>query len=101
MEVFGPDKIAIVSVMNRVVRRCFLLGDYPVTRKNYDHQQIYNGPSFCDDLLAGVVCQSFHCLSRWTRHIWPRLPGPFRTMSPSADAVDELNRSESETLKKQ
>ena len=29
MEVFAPDEIAIVHVMNRVVRRCFLLGTDP------------------------------------------------------------------------
>ena len=29
-EVFAPDEVAIVHVMNRVVRRCYLLGDDPV-----------------------------------------------------------------------
>ena len=32
-EVFADDEVAIVHVMNRVVRRCFLLGDDPVTGK--------------------------------------------------------------------
>ena len=31
VEVFSPDEVAIVHVMNRVVRRCFLLGNDPVT----------------------------------------------------------------------
>ena len=35
-EVFGPDEVAIVHVINRVVRRCFLLGDDPVTGKSFD-----------------------------------------------------------------
>jgi len=39
MEVFAPDEIAIVHVMNRVVRRCFLLGTDPVTGKNFDHRK--------------------------------------------------------------
>ena len=39
LEVLGPDEIAIVHVMNRVVRRCFLLGDDPVIGKNYDHHK--------------------------------------------------------------
>ncbi len=26
-DVFAPDEVAVVHVMNRVVRRCFLLGD--------------------------------------------------------------------------
>jgi REP element-mobilizing transposase RayT len=38
-EVFAPDEIAIVHVMNRTVRRCFLLGDDPVSGKNFDHRK--------------------------------------------------------------
>ena len=34
-EVFASDEVAIVHVMNRVTRRCFLLGDDPVTGQNY------------------------------------------------------------------
>ena len=32
MEVFAPDEVAIVHVMNRVVRRCFLLATDPTMR---------------------------------------------------------------------
>ena len=35
-EVFAPGEVAVVHVMNRVVRRCDLLGDDPVSGKNYD-----------------------------------------------------------------
>lgn len=38
-ELFAPDEIAIVHVVNRVVRRCFLLGDDPLTGKDYDHRK--------------------------------------------------------------
>lgn len=38
-EVFDPAEIAIVHVMARTVRRCFLLGADPVTQKNYDHRK--------------------------------------------------------------
>ncbi len=38
-EVFAPDEIAILQVMARVVRRCFLLGTDPVTGRNYDHRK--------------------------------------------------------------
>ena len=38
-EVFAPDEIAIVHVMNRVVRRCFLMGIDTPTGKNYDHRK--------------------------------------------------------------
>ena len=33
VEVFSADEVAVVHVMNRVVRRCFLLGDDPVMGK--------------------------------------------------------------------
>ena len=39
-EVFVPDEAAVVHVMNRVVRRCYLLGDDPVSGKNYDHRKV-------------------------------------------------------------
>lgn len=37
----APDQIAIIHVVNRVVRRCFLLGDDPVTGKNFDHRKVW------------------------------------------------------------
>lgn len=40
-EVFASDEIAIVHVMNRVVRRCFLLGDDEISGKNYDHRKVW------------------------------------------------------------
>ncbi len=36
VELFAADEIAVVHVMNRVVRRCFLLGTEAVTGKNFD-----------------------------------------------------------------
>ena len=41
VEVFAADELAIVHVMNRTVRRCFLMGDDPLTRKNYDHRKAW------------------------------------------------------------
>ncbi len=38
-EVFDPSEVAIVHVMARTVRRCFLLGFDPVTSRNYDHRK--------------------------------------------------------------
>ena len=38
-ELFGADEIAVVHVVNRVVRRCFLMGDDPVSGKNFDHRK--------------------------------------------------------------
>jgi len=40
-DVFAPDEIAIVHVISRVVRRCFLLGDDPQTGKNFDHRKVW------------------------------------------------------------
>ena len=52
VEVFAPDEVAIVHVMNRVVRRCFLLGNDPVTGKNYDHRKVW-----IEDLLKRYAAQ--------------------------------------------
>jgi hypothetical protein len=38
-ELFSPDEIACVHVMNRAVRRCFLMGNDPVSGKNFDHRK--------------------------------------------------------------
>ena len=38
--VFTPDEVAVVHAMNRVVRRWDLLGDDPVTGKNYDQRKV-------------------------------------------------------------
>jgi hypothetical protein len=39
-EVFAPDEVAVVHAMNRVVRRCYLLGYDPVSGKNYDYRKV-------------------------------------------------------------
>ena len=67
-EVISPDESCIVHVISRVVRRCFLLGDDPVTGKNYDyrkewienllqHQAKYFG---IDLLCFGLLSSHFH-----------------------------------------
>ena len=47
VEVFAADEIAVVHVMARTVRRCFLLGEDAFTGKNYDHRK-----QWIDDQLA-------------------------------------------------
>ena len=49
VEVFAADEVAVVHVMNRVVRRCFLLGDDPVTGKLRPPQGLDRGssPAIC------------------------------------------------------
>ena len=62
VEIFAADEIAIVHVINRVVSRCFLLGDDPVSGKNYDHrklwldeQLIHQAKYFGIDLLCQAI----------------------------------------------
>ena len=40
-EIFDPREVAVVHVMNRVCRRCFLLGDEPVSRKSSDNRNFW------------------------------------------------------------
>lgn len=65
-ELFTPREIAIVHVINRVVRRCFLLGEDPESGKNYDHRKQWIEEKlkhlaayFAIDLLA-YACLSNH-----------------------------------------
>ena len=72
VEVFAADEVAVVHVMNRVVRRCFLLGDDPITGKNYDHRKQWVeellrrfAASFGIDLLGfAVLSNHFHLILR-------------------------------------
>lgn len=58
-EVFTPDQIATVHVMNRVVRRCFLMGIDPVSGKNYSHRK-----DWLEEKLERVAaCFGIDCLN--------------------------------------
>jgi REP element-mobilizing transposase RayT len=50
VEIFAPDEIAIVHVMNRTVRRCFLMGNDMLTGRNYDHRK-----AWCEDELTRLA----------------------------------------------
>ena len=71
-EVFAPDEVAIVHVMNRVVRRCFLLGTDTVTGINYDHRKAWieeqlqrMAAYFGIDLLGfAILSNHFHLILR-------------------------------------
>ena len=71
-EFFAHDEIAIVHVMNRVVRRCFLIGDDPVSGKNYDHRKVWIeddlrrlAAQFGIDLLGfSILSNHFHLILR-------------------------------------
>ena len=72
VEIFAPDEIAIVHVMNRTVRRCFLMGDDPVTGNNYDHRKVWLdeelkrlAAQFGIDLLCqAILSNHFHLVLR-------------------------------------
>jgi hypothetical protein len=40
-EVFNPSEVAVLHVIARVCRRCFLFGDDPITGKNFDHRKLW------------------------------------------------------------
>ena len=71
-EVFNPNEVAILHVIGRVVRRCFLLGNDPVTGKNYDHRKIWIedqlkhlAANFGIDLLSfAILSNHFHLILR-------------------------------------
>jgi len=56
--------IAIVHVISRVVRRCFLLGNDPVTGKNFDHRKVWIEDRLQQLAAAfGIDLLAFSCLS--------------------------------------
>ena len=71
-EVFSPDEIACVHVMNRAVRRCFLMGDDPISGRNFDHRKVWiekklelHAANFGIDLLGTAILDNhFHLVLR-------------------------------------
>ncbi len=72
VELFAPEEIATVHVISRVVRRCFLFGDDPVSSKNFDHRKVwienrlrFLAASFGIDLLGfSILSNHFHLVLR-------------------------------------
>jgi hypothetical protein len=72
VEAFAPDEIATIHVMNRVVRRCFLMGIDELTGKNYDHRKTWVenelkrlAAGFGIDLLTfSILSNHFHLILR-------------------------------------
>ena len=75
VEVFAHDEVAIVHVMNRTVRRCFLMGNDPLTGKNFDHRKAWleiemkrlAGLFGIDLLCFAILSNHFHLILR-SRH---------------------------------
>jgi hypothetical protein len=72
VEVFAADEIAVVHVMNRTVRRCFLFGEDSVSGKNFDHRKVWidqqlahQARYFGIDLLCqAIMSNHFHLVLR-------------------------------------
>lgn len=72
VEVFAPDEIAIVHVMNRTVRRCFLMGNDSLTGKNFDHRKAWMEAELqhlaknmgIDLLCYAILSNHFHLVLR-------------------------------------
>ena len=71
VEIFAPDEIAIAHVLNRTVRRCFLMGNDPVSGKNFDHRIAWmetDLQSLAKSMGIDLLCmQSFRTTSISTR----------------------------------
>lgn len=71
-EIFSPNEVAILHVIARVCRRCFLFGRDPVTGKNFDHRKGWienqikiQAANFGIDLLAfSLMSNHFHQVLR-------------------------------------
>jgi hypothetical protein len=71
-ELFTPDEMAIVHVMNRAVRRCFLMGYDQFTGRNYDYRKDWIelrvehlAKNFAIDVLAySILSNHFHLVLR-------------------------------------
>lgn len=72
VEVFAADEVAIVHCVARTTRRCFLLGDDPVSGRNFDHRKQWieqrlklHAGAFGIDLLGyAILSNHFHLVLR-------------------------------------
>ncbi|MCE9555437.1 MAG: transposase, partial [Planctomycetes bacterium] len=71
-DVFDPLEVSTFHCINRCVRRCFLLGDDPLTGRNYDHRkdwleerlQFLAGQFGIDVLAFSILSNHFHLIVR-------------------------------------
>ena len=102
VEMFAPDEIAIVHVMNRVVRRCFLFGDDPVSGKNFDHRKVWiedqlrvQAACFGIDRLGFALMPiSLNRCTEIAKILRHQLLLPPATGSPQREAPRQLRRAE-------
>ena len=71
-EVFDPNEVAVAHLYSRTVRRCFLMGEDPVSGKNFDHRKRWIeeylqqfAANFGIDLLCfSLLSNHFHLILR-------------------------------------
>ena len=63
---FSPDETAIVHVMNRTTRRCYLFGNDPLSGKNYDHRKSWFEKRL--QLLASMFGIDLLCYTIMSNH---------------------------------
>ena len=69
-ELFNPSEVAILHVIGRVTRRCFLFGFDPVSGKNFEHRKVWieeqlktQAANFGIDLLSmAILANHFHLI---------------------------------------
>ena len=89
-EVFDPGEVAVAHVFSRTVRRCFLMGDDPISGKNFDHRKRWIeeylqqfAAYFGIDLLCfSLLSNHFHLILRSRPDVGRR-----GSRSPVVDAV--------------
>ena len=108
-EVFAADEIAVVHVMNRVVRRCFLMGDDPISGKNFDHRKQWiedeigrSAASFGIDLIAfSLLSNHMHLILRSRPDVvatWDDTEVARRWLMLCPKRKDELGRAKEPTV---
>jgi len=73
-ELLNPSEVAILRVIGRVARRCFLFGFDPVSGKNFDHRMVWieeqlktQAANFGIDLLSMAILSIHFHLILWSR----------------------------------
>ena len=64
-ELFDPSEVAILHVIGRVTRRCFLFGFDPVSGMNFDHRKVW----IEEQLKTQAANFGIDLLSTWLRRL--------------------------------
>lgn len=123
-EIFSPNEVAVLHVIARVCRRCFLFGRDPITGKNFDHRKGWienqikiQAANFGIDMLAfSLMSNHFHQVlrsrpdivatwddsevaRRWLMICPKRKDEKGSAMKPSDDELDKIRNNPNEVVK--